>query len=152
MTKKILDVCCGSKMFWFQKNRTDTVYMDNRELEDVLCDDRKLIIKPDIVADFRNIPFPDNIFKLVVFDPPHLVRVGASSWLAKKYGQLSPNWQEDLKQGFKECFRVLENYGVLIFKWNEEQIKLSEILKLTDFKPLFGNKRAKTHWLVFMKE
>nr|DAW58410.1 MAG TPA: putative AdoMet-dependent methyltransferase [Caudoviricetes sp.] len=29
--KKILDVCCGSKMFWFQKNRSDTVYMDNRE-------------------------------------------------------------------------------------------------------------------------
>ena len=27
-----------------------------------------------------------------------------------------------------------------------------EILKLTDVKPLFGNKRAKTHWLVFIKE
>ena len=47
---------------------------------------------------------------------------------------------------------MLEPYGVLIFKWNEEQIKLSEILKLTDIKPLFGNKRAKTHWLVFIKE
>ena len=55
--KKILDVCCGSKMFWFQKERDDTVYMDNREVEDVLCDGRKLEIKPDIVADFRNIPF-----------------------------------------------------------------------------------------------
>lgn len=149
---KILDVCCGSKMFWFQKSRDDTVYMDNRELKDVLCDGRKLEIKPDIVADFRSIPFSDNSFKLVIFDPPHLVRVGEKSWLAKKYGQLGNNWKEDIKQGFNECFRVLENYGVLIFKWNEEQIKLSEILKLTDVKPLFGNKRAKTHWLVFMKE
>ena len=142
----------NGKMFWFKKSRDDTVYMDNRKLEGTLCDGRKLEIKPDVIGDFRNIPFPDNIFKLVVFDPPHLVRVGASSWLAKKYGQLSLNWQEDLKQGFKECFRVLEVNGILVFKWNEEQIKLNEILKLTDVKPLFGNKRAKTHWLIFMKE
>ena len=68
--------------------------------------------------------------------------------MAKKYGHLGNNWKEDIKQGFNECFRVLENYGVLIFKWNEAQIKLNEILKLTDVKPLFGNRRAKTHWLV----
>nr|DAY20504.1 MAG TPA: Methyltransferase domain [Caudoviricetes sp.] len=150
--KKILDVCCGSKMFWFQKNRDDTVYMDHRELEDVLCDGRKLEIKPDIIGDFRNIPFPDETFKLVVFDPPHLIKVGEKSWLAKKYGHLGNNWKEDIKQGFKESFRVLETNGILVFKWNEEQIKLSEILKLTDVNPLFGNKRAKTHWLIFMKE
>lgn len=150
--KKILDACCGSKMFWFDKNRNDTIYMDNREFEDVLCDGRKLEIRPNLVADFRNIPFQDNSFKLVVFDPPHLMRVGKNSWLTKKYGRLSENWQDDIKQGFKECFRVLEPYGVLIFKWNEEQIKLNEILKLTDRKPLFGNKRAKTHWLVFIKD
>ena len=72
--------------------------------------------------------------------------------MAKKYGHLGNNWKEDIRQGFNECFRVLESYGVLIFKWNEEQIKLSEILKLTDVNPLFGNKRAKTHWLVFIKE
>lgn len=42
--------------------------------------------------------------------------------------------------------------GTLIFKWNEEQIKLSEILKLFNEKPILGNKRAKTHWLVFMKK
>lgn len=150
--KRILDVCCGSKMFWFQKNRDDTIYMDIREFEDVLCDGRKLKISPDVVADFRNIPFSDNSFKLVVFDPPHLLRVGEKSWLAKKYGRLSENWQEDIKQGFEECFRVLEPYGILVFKWNEEQIKLSEILKLTDRVPLFGNKRAKTHWLVFLKD
>ena len=150
--KKILDVCCGSKMFWFQKNRDDTVYMDHRELEDVLCDGRKLEIKPDIIGDFRNIPFPDETFKLVVFDPPHLIKVGEKSWLAKKYGHLGNNWKEDIKQGFKESFRVLETNGILVFKWNEEQIKLSEILKLTDVNPLFGNKRAKTHWLAFIKE
>lgn len=36
-------------------------------------------------------------------------------------------------------------------KENEEQIKLKDILKVIEYKPLFGNKRSKTHWLVFMK-
>ena len=152
MDKKILDVCCGSRMFWFDKENKKTVFMDKRELEDTLCDGRKLIIKPDIVGDFRNIPFEDKSFKLVVFDPPHLKQVGENSWLAKKYGKLDSTWEIDLKQGFNECMRVLEDYGVLIFKWNEEQIKLRQILDLIDYKPLIGNKRSKTHWLVFMKE
>lgn len=151
--KRILDVACGSKMFWFQKEREDTVYMDNRQLEDTLCDGRKLVINPDIVADFRDIPFPDNIFYLVVFDPPHLIKVGDNSWLAKKYGKLKKDtWKEDIKLGFKECMRVLKPNGTLIFKWNEDQIKLKEVLDAIDYKPLFGNKRSKTHWLVFMKD
>ena len=149
--KIILDACCGSRMFWFNRVHPNTVYMDNREIDTTLCDGRKLIIKPDIVADFRNIPYLDNSFKLVVFDPPHLIHAGEKSWLAKKYGKLETTWQADLKQGFSECMRVLEPNGVLIFKWNEEQIKLSEILANIDFEPLFGNKRSKTHWLVFMK-
>lgn len=151
MNKLILDACCGSRMFWFDKENKNTVYMDNRSLEDTLCDDRKLIIKPDVIGDFRNIPYSDNAFRLVVFDPPHLLKVGEKSWLAKKYGKLSDTWKEDLKQGFSECMRVLENHGILIFKWNEEQIKLKQILDLIKYKPLFGDKRSKTHWLVFMK-
>lgn len=125
--------------------------MDCRQLEDTLCDGRKLEIKPDIVADFRNIPFNNNTFSMVVFDPPHLLKVGENSWLAKKYGKLSDTWPQDLKQGFNECMRVLKPYGTLIFKWNEQQIKLSEVLKCFSNKPIFGNKRADTHWLVFMK-
>jgi len=70
-------------MFWFQKNRPDTVYMDIRKVEETLCDGRKLIIEPDIIGDFRDIPFPDDTFYLVVFDPPHLKYAGETSWLAK---------------------------------------------------------------------
>lgn len=150
--KTILDVCCGSRMFYFDKNNKNTIYMDNRKYEDVLCDGRKLEVKPDIIGDFRNIPFDDETFKLVIFDPPHLVRIGQSSWMVKKYGKLNKDtWPQDIKKGFEECFRVLVTNGILIFKWNEEQIKLSQILKCTDIKPLFGNKRAKTHWIVFVK-
>ncbi|WP_211278799.1 class I SAM-dependent methyltransferase [Parageobacillus galactosidasius] len=149
--KRILDACCGSKMFWFDKENEDVLYMDNRQLSTTLCDGRALNINPDIIADFRNMPFEDNSFYLVVFDPPHLIKVGENSWLAKKYGKLDENWRDDLAKGFKECMRVLKPNGTLIFKWNEEQIPLKEVLKCFDKKPLFGNKRSKTHWLVFMK-
>ena len=149
--RPILDACCGSRMFWFDKENENVIFMDNRELEDTLCDGRKLELKPEIVADFKNIPFPDNSFYLVVFDPPHLKQVGENSYMAKKYGKLNKDWPIDLKQGFKECMRVLKPNGTLIFKWNEQQIKLKQILDIIDYKPLFGNRRDKTHWLCFMK-
>jgi ubiquinone/menaquinone biosynthesis C-methylase UbiE len=149
--KPIIDVCCGSKMFWYNKQNPQTVFMDIRELEDTLCDGRKLVIKPDIIGDFTNIPFPDNSFKLAVFDPPHLEKVGDNSWMAKKYGKLKPGWKNEIKQGFEECMRVLEPGGVLVFKWNEQQIKLKDVLSLTQYRPLFGDRRSKTIWAVFMK-
>lgn len=149
--KYILDVCCGSKMFWFDRDNENTIYMDCRNISETLCDGRRLEIHPDVIGDFRYIPFGDNTFSLVVFDPPHLLKVGDNSWMAKKYGKLSDEWSDDLKQGFKECMRVLRPQGVLIFKWNEEQIKLKQILDIIDYMPLFGNRRAKTHWLVFTK-
>ncbi len=87
MSKAIIDVCCGSRMFWHDKQNPNVVFMDNRAFEETLCDGRTLEVKPDIVADFRSIPFPDNSFHLVVFDPPHLHRIGDSAWMAKKYGK-----------------------------------------------------------------
>ena len=147
--KKILDVCCGSRMFWFDKNNKNTIYMDNRELEDILCDGRKLEIKPDVMADFRNIPFKDNSFYLVVFDPPHLLKVGETSYMAKKYGKLSDNWKEDIKQGFDECMRVLKPNGILIFKWNEQQIKLKDILNNINYKPLFRKQKRQNTLVMF---
>lgn len=151
----ILDACCGGRMFWFQKWNPLTVFMDNRECEDTLCDGRKFIVKPNVIGDFRNIPFDDNVFQLVVFDPPHLIKAGEKSWLVKKYGRLNPDtYKDDLKQGFSECFRVLKPNGILVFKWNETDVAVSEIIKLSPYAPLFGNKSGKlnkTHWIVFMK-
>lgn len=150
---KILDACCGSRMFYFDKTNPNVTFMDIRELKDTLCDGRKLEIKPDIIGDFRNMPFENNIFDLVVFGPPHLIRAGKNSWLAKKYGMLDfDNWKNDLSDGFNECMRVLKPNGTLIFKWNEQQIKLKEVLKCFGQNPLFGDKRSKTHWLIFIKE
>ena len=149
--QRVLDATCGSRMIWFNKKHPDAIYMDNRELSTTLCDGRMLNVKPDVIADFRDMPFDDNTFYLVVFDPPHLLKAGENSWLAKKYGVLGDDWQNDIAQGFKECMRVLKPNGTLIFKWNEEQVKLKEVLSAIGHEPLFGNRRSKTHWMVFMK-
>lgn len=155
MDKKILDVCCGSRMFWFDKQNPYVVFGDIRNENHILCDGRKLEINPDIEMDFRCIPFENSSFKLVVFDPPHLKTLGKNSWMDKKYGKLSDNWKEDIAKGFSECLRVLEPNGILIFKWNATEIKVSEILSIINVRPLFGHKSGKlsnTHWLCFMKD
>lgn len=159
--KLILDPCCGSRMFWFDKQDERAVFGDIRR-ETITVTDRShredgtrtLTIEPDMHMDFRALPFPEASFRLVVFDPPHLVRAGTDSWLKAKYGKLDVGtWRDDLRAGFAECFRVLVPGGVLIFKWNETQIKVGEVLALTDRRPLFGHpsgKRSNTHWITFM--
>ena len=47
--------------------------------------------------------------------------------------------------------KFLQDYGVLIFKWSEDQISTADILKLLQMQPLFGHRRGKAIWLCFMK-
>jgi SAM-dependent methyltransferase len=156
----VLDPCCGSRMFWFDRSDPRAVFGDIRRESHSLADRssaggaRELIIAPDVQMDFRALPYGDDSFHLVVFDPPHLIQNGRAGWLAKKYGKLGQDWREDLRAGFAECFRVLRPNGALIFKWNEHEVRVAEILALTPERPLFGNrcgKAAKSHWIVFMK-
>lgn len=156
--KDILDACCGSKMFYFDKEDPRVLFQDIRVIETTLCDGRKFKVRPDVVADFTNMPYPDESFYAVVFDPPHLKYSGSKKekegWQMVKYGHLGKDWREVLRAGFRECFRVLKPNGLLVFKWNETDIPLSEILKLTDEKPLLGHKsgkRSNTHWVLFIK-
>jgi SAM-dependent methyltransferase len=156
----VLDACCGSRMFWFDKKDSRAVYVDKRRERHLLTDSstkggsRELIIDPDYLSDFTCLPFQSNTFALVVFDPPHFERNGANSWIGLKYGTLKGEWRDMLRDGFAECFRVLRPDGVLIFKWCETEIPLSQILALTPHKPLFGHrsgKQQKTHWVTFIK-
>lgn len=149
---KILDVCCGSRMFWYDKQEEHTTYMDIRKYHDELPSGHVIDVDPEVQADFRNIPFDDNTFDLVVFDLPHLIYAGPNSWLAKKYGKLDKkSWPEDLKRGFDECKRVLKPNGTLIVKWNEDQIKFRNVVKVFGQTPIFGDRRSKTRWSVFLK-
>lgn len=156
--KPILDACCGGKMFYFNKEDDRVLFQDIRDFNTTLCDGRAFSVHPDVVADFTDMPYPDESFTMVVFDPPHLKYSGdkkqLKGWQMIKYGHLSCGWKDNIRKGFAECFRVLKCGGFLIFKWNETDIKVSDILKLTPVKPIFGHisgKRANTHWICFMK-
>jgi len=155
---EVLDVCCGTRMMWFDKADSRAVFVDKRSESfrptGVKFADRDVEVRPDHQADFKDLPFPDERFSLVVFDPPHIVRQSLLGNVTKYYGALPADWESELRAGFVECFRVLRPWGTLIFKWCESEIPLKEILALTPEKPLFGHrsgKAAKTHWVAFMK-
>lgn len=153
MEKEILDPCCGSKMFYFDKNDPRVLFCDCREVDETLCDGRSLVISPDRIEDFRQLSFQNNTFTLVIFDPPHLNKIGDKSWMAKKYGKLPDDWKSYLEKGFKECWRVLTPGGTLVFKWNEEQIRISDLMPLFPDKPIMGTRNNyKTIFIVFHKE
>ena len=154
--KKVLDVACGSKGMWFDKNDCRALFLDKRNIvykNDNARGYKTLQIKPDTVGDFTDIKQPDNFFWHIVFDPPHLKRNKLGE-ITKRYGKLEDGWQDMIRKGFKECFRVLKPNGTLIFKWSSVQFPLKDILELTDHKPLYGHrsgKKMKTHWVAFIK-
>ena len=93
--KPAIDVCCGLRMTWFNKQDPRAVFCDRRSETLTVTDrthredgTRTLVIEPDFLMDFRSMPFPDESFWHVAFDPPHLERAGPRSWLAAKYGKL----------------------------------------------------------------
>lgn len=150
---RILDACCGSRMFWHENELSFVDYQDNRSLSTTLCDGRKLEIKPSLMGDVTDMFYiKDGTYDMVVFDPPHLKNGGDNAWIILKYGRLPEEWKLFMKTAFEECFRVLKDGGTLVFKWNSEQIPFAEVVKLSPYKPIFGDKRAKTRWTVFVKD
>ena len=156
--KKILDVTCGCRSIWFDKHHPNAIYCDKRreEYHEAFknAGNCNLVIEPDIQCDFTDLPFPDKSFSLVVWDPPHLTRGEDTAWLIKKYGRLDDTWPQMLRDGYKECMRVLKPDGVLIFKWAETNIPSNDVWKAIGSKPLFGHrsgKKSTTFWGCFMK-
>ena len=152
--KFILDATAGFRMMWFNKQHPNCVYLDE-----------KPECEPDIVGDFRHLEqFEDESFKLIVFDPPHILRKTqrCTANMVKAFGQLNPEtWESDLKKAFSELWRVLKPYGVLVFKWSNHQLNSNQIIKLAPCKPLFyqvaynknkgGRNSIQSLWFCFMK-
>ena len=154
--KLILDPASSTRSFYFDKKDDRVLFGDIREKEThLLTNNQTIHIEPDEVMDFRDIPYPDESFQCVIFDPPHRIKLKVESDFIKKYGSLErESWQEDISKGFAECFRVLKVNGTLIFKWSEVSIPLREVLKITPYKPVLGHpsgKRMGTHWVLFIK-
>lgn len=160
MLPKILDATCGSRTIWFNKDHPQALFFDKRREDYELyfgrarTSLRQLHVDPDVIGDFTALPFPDESFSLVVFDPPHLVGAKETAWLVKKYGKLDEEWPKMLHDGFHECMRVLKPDGVLIFKWSESEIPAEEVWKAIGQRPLFGHhsgKKSLTFWGCYMK-
>jgi SAM-dependent methyltransferase len=146
----ILDATCGKRGIWFNKQCKDCVYLDIRKE-----------VKPDILADDTALPFRDNIFNIIVFDPPH-TSMGPKSIMGKLYGRFTlARIKDTVARGATEFYRVLKNDGILLFKWNTHDISLGKVLSLMSiyFEPLFGQRVAyrtkhssKTYWVCLVKK
>ena len=165
----ILDATCGGRSIWHPENKDhdDTLYVDRREEPDGFTTEgyeghyESYSVDPDDVQDFRNLPYKDGSFDLVVFDPPHVVKSGGMEALngavQRKYGALeAETWQADLRAGFEELFRVLRAGGTLCFKFADNAADWQEVLELAPRAPLFGTTNTKrtgveTRWFVFRK-
>ena len=151
--KRIFDPCCGSRMFYFNKNNPFVHFNDIRSIETELCDGRKLIVNPDTNFDARHLPFAKEYFNLIIFDPPHLVNVGSKSWLAQKYGKLDKQTaKDDIKQMQIELSRILSVGGTIIYKWNERDFLLKDMMFWPDnIIPIMRHTKDKTHFVVLYK-
>lgn len=175
MEKLILDASSGLRRMWFNKDTPGVVYLDQRDDEELdKAHLRKLKVAgypghkrlrfktPTTIGDFRKLDFPDGAFKLIVWDPPYRCYHGKRGIFREEYGSLQKEtWPDDLKRGAHELWRVLQLFGVLIFKWNDNEISYKSVLSLFPAKPLFGQisagakarkgRRCHTFWFCFMK-
>ncbi len=165
---KILDATCGGKGIWYIKNHPFVTFMDIRKGNyDTKKDCPNMSFKgrritkvfPDVISEWKDAPFPDNHFDMVIFDPPHLIIDGNKQIpiLASRYGYLhKDNWRDVLKKGIKKLFDILKPEGIFVLKWCENSVKTEEIIKLCPYPPLFGsNTKSKGHtanfWILFLK-
>lgn len=159
---QILDACCGGRMWWWDKNHELAVYMDKREAPKGSVGaitgrpewNPSWECSPDVLGDFRSMPFDDESFQLVVFDPPHNVREKEppEGIIGLKYGALHPETeQDDLRRGFAECWRVLAPGGTLVFKWAGPTGRVEPHFPATPIVGTRSPRGGQTRWFVFYK-
>ena len=124
-TRPILDATQGNRMMWANKNPPNVVFMDK---------EANLKYKPDVISTWDSIPFPDNHFSLVIFDPPHVTHENhpfknKSGCHDGWYGYFNSKEEcvSEISKAQKEFSRVSNR---LCFKWDEKYIPLEEMILL----------------------
>jgi SAM-dependent methyltransferase len=102
----ILDSTCGFRKMWRGRRPSNVVFMDIRKE----C-------RPDVVGDLKNMPFKDEAFDVIYFDPPH--HIPAKGFMYNyAFGEgLTPTQRVRLfYEANKEFSRVLKRNGLLFCK------------------------------------
>lgn len=152
-----LDATCSNRKMWHRQPPQNCIQMDIEP-----------DVHPEVVGDLKNSPFPENMFDIIFFDPPHLYRFGSPPpwWNDKQhtwYGLgVSRQYIYDLLfQGSKEIKCILKPGGLLFFKWCDYDILLSKALScLVDFQqlmtiPITASKKdvkCRTYWIILQPE
>jgi len=125
--KPILDATAGNRMMWKNKTPPNIVFIDK---------EYKLRVPPDVFCVWENLPFRDNVFSTILFDPPHMIHSNPLPYLVDPmhsfYGVFK-NKRElvtTIIKAVKEFYRVGER---LCLKWYDEYLSLWRLLSL--FKP-----------------
>ncbi len=143
----ILDMTSGCRAIWLEKEHSDCVYVDRRALIVPMhrrgdkLDESSLAWTPDVVADNAALPFRDNLFSLLVYDPPHR-GFTADSNMGRRYGSASlEEVRENIRAAAKEAHRVAMPGAHLAMKWNDIDISINIVLGMmfTYWRALFGH-------------
>lgn len=150
----ILDATAGNRCFYETKESPLIYWIDIEE---------DLTVKPDAFMDCRKTNFPDNRFKMIIFDPPQSFGDKKNSGIfttpnreifnekwsqyttktPRYYGLDKYNSSEELLQFIndsqKEFHRILQDDGIIFMKWSEARIKTKDVLRLFN------------DWIILMK-
>lgn len=110
---KIVDVTCNRRRMWKGLNTEGVVFCDVDEK-----------VNPDVVCDFRKLPFLDSEVSVLVFDPPHLPSAAGTDKSLKhfvdNYGLKNTLKGDNINGFFKpfleEANRVLVQDGLIFCK------------------------------------
>lgn len=121
----MLDATAGNRMMWKNtKTPPNTVFFDKEPY---------LKIPPDIVGIWERLPFRDNVFDTIIFDPPHYPNFGPNSRHANPkshswFGMFGTKKKlvRAMAKGLQEFIRVGKSDVRLCFKWCDTRIEYLE--------------------------
>jgi len=166
----ILDATAGNRMIWNIKKSPYVLWIDI-EPE----------VEPDLILDCTNTNFLDKQFRMIFFDPPHsygrtkntgIYQTPSAKIRFEKWGSRGGYYGFDkyptktallsfIHKAQEEFYRILDDYGVLWFKWAEIHATLDAILPLFKKWNLMMKievafqgkvKGNTTWWVMFMKK
>lgn len=112
LPEPVLDPTAGHRQGMWTIWRPDGLVLSDIDIE----------TKPDLVADYKNLPFADGVFGSVLFDPPYRLAGTATDQggMDTRYGICAYRpihvVHDDMVSGLQECARVVRRRGYVIVK------------------------------------